>query len=208
MATEPRFVSKGDKITAAWANGVVGSIKQLNVINGVSRQRLQGRSGSSFICPFGEIISVPGVSPEEPPIKKIRGGVVIAGPKTFNVPDYDFGGVETDKDVVIFLNVNLTGNTDDDHQLFLPGIKDSTWTPIMEEALFSTGYPNGTFPVLPSGEGTLVVPLGHLTVLDGVATFIETGCGTITLDQCGSGFSEKFFRPTIPDDGQNNPPFP
>ena len=47
-----------------------------------------------------------------------------------------------------------------------------------------TNYDDNTEPDVSDGLGTIYVPLGKLTIDDGVASFSALTCGDITLTQC------------------------
>lgn len=177
MSSEPFNVTPGDRITAGWANSVVGSIKRRKFGSGRKLQFAGG--GSNDICPFGEIFTDTNVTPS---VQKIRGGVVFCGDKNFNMEGHPVNVANT-RTVFLYIELPVSVNKDDDNQLLLPGIKTSSGNPVFKEN--PTNYPNNTNPSLPSGDGTIIIPLGKLTVKDGSATFVQTGCGSIRADHCG-----------------------
>lgn len=124
-------------------------------------------------CPFGEIITVDGD-------KYIRGGVLYGGDDNWNVADYLIN-LAADSDNLIWLEVGITANTED--SVLMPNLESST-EPTWGSGAVAGGYPSNTAPNITTGVGTRIVPIGQLTVVDGVATFDPVGCGNITLGFC------------------------
>jgi hypothetical protein len=90
--------------------------------------------------------------------------------------------------------IQLTGvtpNTDDDDELMLPGVATATGTPTWQTLAYtgSENYPDTTNPATPAGTGTIIVPIGTLTVADGAASFAPVNCGNIAVGQCGGTLS-------------------
>jgi hypothetical protein len=48
-----------------------------------------------------------------------------------------------------------------------------------------TQYPANTRPLLTTGVGKIIIPIGKLTILDGAATLESVRCGNITINHCG-----------------------
>jgi hypothetical protein len=78
-------------------------------------------------------------------------------------------------------------NRDDDGELLLPGVKTGTkptgdWT----QTAWTTGtdYPDNTEPVASTGNGTVILPIGKLTIADGAAMLEAAGCGNFTITHC------------------------
>lgn len=176
MAGEPYNVSPGDRLTAGWMNAVVGSIKRRNNSNGRGVQWSGG--GPSVPCPLGELYTDTSV---QPAVRKLRGGVVIVGDKNFTVPGYNVN-IASARTVSLYLQIPLTVNTDDDGNILLPGVRTSSWIPAVLE--IAGAYPDNSNPSVPDGDGTIVIPLGELTVLNNNATFVATGCGGVVVDHC------------------------
>lgn len=187
MASDPPNVNPGDRLTATWMNAVVGAVKRRN---NVRPRGVQWAGGNVSDCPFGETILVENVI-------SIRGGLAYVGNKNFTVPPYDVN-ITSDRVVKIYLAITLTVNKDDDDQLLLPGVRTSTWTPIMLEIANTSPYPDSTSPTLPTGEGTMIVPLGVLTVLDESATFVPTDCCDIRVSHCAGTLSHSRTCPVTP----------
>lgn len=182
MSSEPFNVSSGDRLTAGWMNAVVGSIKRRN--NSTER-KLQFAGGKSPICPFGEIFTDTSVSPA---VQKIRGGLIVCGDKNFNVAGHPVN-VDSTRTVLVYIELPVSVNVDDDGQILLPGVKTSSGTPAYSETP-SDQYPNSTNPSIPAGNGVIVIPLGKLTVKDKAAEFIPTSCGFVRVEHCaGSLFA-------------------
>lgn len=143
------------------------------------------RPGAAGICRFGEVIDIPEDDPGY--TQAIRGGVFYCGDKNFNVPDKPIL-TSTPSDKLIYLKLlTVDPNTDDDDEIFLPGVKTTTATAPTWESLTFTGsehYPDTTNPASPTGTGTLIVPIGRLIVADGSATLDAVDCGNITATHC------------------------
>ena len=127
-------------------------------------------------CPFGEVIAYTVGSVSK---TGIRGGIAYVGDKNFIVPNYDVD-LTTPIDKVLWLSISLMINRDGDYVLILPGVLTGN----MPSYALGTSYPPNSLPVVATGVGTLIVPLGRLVVASGVATFTRTSCGNITAGQC------------------------
>ncbi len=184
----PKYVEKGESITAQWGNDVVSAIRR-------RRKRpkrnisVGGGGGTSAACPFGEIISL---DDETSFNYGIAGGVCLCESKNFNVP---YKGLNATSAVVL-VSLKLTGiqfNTDTDNQFIMPGLKGATGTPEFDYKPWSAGvnYPDNINPSTPTATGTIYVPLGLLTTFATVSgstptpTFEATGCGSIRVLHCG-----------------------
>lgn len=137
-------------------------------------------------CPFGEITTWQAGGTTK---TGIRGGVVYCGDKNLTFDPFEVS-LETDTALLIFLNIECTSNMDDDGELILPGIETTSDTPAADwdSSAWSTGtqYPDNNNPTVSSaGVGAIIIPLGKLTVKDGVATFDPVACGNVTVSQCG-----------------------
>lgn len=127
-------------------------------------------------CPFGEVITYTVGSVSK---TGIRGGVAYVGDQNFIVPNYDVDLI-TPIDKVLWLSISLIVNRDGNYVLILPGVITGN----MPSYGSGASYPSNTLPVVFTGVGTLIVPLGRLVVASGVATFTRTSCGNITAGQC------------------------
>jgi hypothetical protein len=136
-------------------------------------------------CPFGEIITVG----ED---KAIRGGTLQVGDKNFDVPAKVFS-TGSSGSWLVFLRVPVTANIDDAGEILLPGVETSTATDpagFWELDAWSAGppatqYEDNTRPVLSTGVGEIIIPIGKLTVAAGVGTLSAARCGNITVNHCG-----------------------
>jgi hypothetical protein len=128
----------------------------------------------------------------------IRGGIVYCGDKNFNVEPKGID-LETDGVWLVSLQLACESNRSDDNEIFLPGIATSSET---DPATFwdlkawsagppATQYDDNTNPEVIDGIGTVVIPLGKLTVADGAATFENTDCGHIRVGQCAGILSHE-----------------
>ena len=150
----------------------------------IKAPRQNGQSGVSgdSICNFGSIKT----NDADPPEKVIIGGLLVCGDKNFAVDDYV---IDTATDGEWLVQIKLSGITcasDDDNEIFLPGVTtssgDPTWDLKVKEE--GTDYDDNTNPTSPSGTGSIVVPLGILKITDEVPSLLNLGCGNITIGQC------------------------
>lgn len=143
-------------------------------------------SVSSGPCPFGELTAI---DDETSYTTGIKGGIVHCGDQNFNVEYYgvDTSTTTNSADLISIKLDNIAFSTDDDETYILPGVTTSTGTPSWEVTAWTTGtnYPDNINPATPTGTATIYVPLGKLTIADGVPTWEPTGCGNITINQCG-----------------------
>jgi hypothetical protein len=141
--------------------------------------RFFGGGADSDPCYFGEIITVPadGVIPAA---KAIRGGVIYGGGANKDVEHFTLD-LETDAEMLVWLEVGITANTEDG--VLMPHLEtcdDPTW----ETGTIAGGYPDNTTPDKVTGDGVRIVPIGKLIIKEGAAAFERTGCGHITLGFC------------------------
>jgi len=181
--TIPRF-PRGIGNFAKFAREVIQCLQQLRDRVVVTRGgRGVGGGSSSNGCPFGEIQT----NTEDPPVTSIRGGLMICGDQNFNVADQPLT-LGTPGEWLVEISMDgVTASTDDDDEIFLPGVTTATGTPAWNNIAFtgSENYTDTTNPSSPSSPtGTIIIGCGRLTIADGVASFVPTGCGTITVGQC------------------------
>lgn len=169
-----------------FANGVYRALDQIKGL--LYESRGGGRPSSSSVpCPFGELVPMTtgGFT------IGIKGGVVYAGDKNFNVPERGIN-LASSGAWLIYLEIDVEANRDDDGEIILPGIKTSAETDpssFWQHDAWSAGppptqYPDNTNPEVTDGLGTIIIPLGKLTVADGAATFERVDCGNVTIGQC------------------------
>ena len=143
-----------------------------------------GTAAASNSCPFGELET----NTEDPPVTSIRGGLLVCGDKNYNVPNQDLVLTTPGQWLVEISVAGVTAATDDDGEIFLPGVITATATDPAWANNAYTGtesYTDTTNPTSPSAPtGTIIIPIGLLTIADGAATLVPTGCGTIRVDQC------------------------
>ena len=175
-------------ITAEWANSVVEAIQRLANRKVVTNSNGGSGSGggSSSPCSFGSIISI---DDETAYTKGIRGGLIVCGDQNFNV---EYQGLDTDPSTngVWLVQITLSDiecAVDDDGEIFLPGVITSTGTPTWALVAWTdpTDYGSNTNPASPAAPtGSVVIPVGKLTITDGVPSLANVGCGTVTIGQC------------------------
>lgn len=197
-----REISRGSRmravLTAEWVNAVQNRIRALergeNLVleDGMSRawchrgvsigvRKTKSRVRRPGICPFGEIISW---MEGEVAITGIRGGVIYCGDKNFNVADWP---VNLGEDGSWLVEISLTGikcATDDDVELILPGVTTATGSPTWARKSGGGDYTDNTNPAAPGDSGTVIVPIGVLTVEGGNATLAPVSCGNVKVNQC------------------------
>jgi len=139
-------------------------------------------------CPFGELITW---TEEESIRTGIRGGIVYVGDKNFNI-DATALNLETDGTWLVYFEIECESNRDDDGEIILPGIKTTTAETLpLQHLVWETGtnYPDNTPPVADIGIGTVIVPLGKLSITDGTPSFEPVSCGNILIGQCAGVLS-------------------
>lgn len=143
----------------------------------------------SQTCPFGQIISW--VSGDPPVLTTgIRGGAIYCGDQNWSIVPYAID-LETDGAWLVSIAVACEVNRDDDGELLLPNVKTGTeptaWT--LTAWTEGTNYPENTQPTTADGLGTIVLPVGKLTVANGSATLEPTGCGGFAVGHCAGTLS-------------------
>jgi hypothetical protein len=140
-------------------------------------------SASASIRPFGEIITW-----QDGETKKtgIRGGTIICGDQNWNI---DPQSVNPEADGIWLVSIAVTAevNRDDDNEILLPGVKTGTkptgdWTKTTWNE--GTDYPENEAPQVSTGEGTIILPIGKLTIADGAVRLEPTGSGGFTINHC------------------------
>ena len=158
--------------------------------SGVTFATVRGPSGpasrQTLPLPFAEIITY--VESDEL-TRGIRGGLISAGDKNWHVPHQAIN-LAVDGEWYVSIPVAITANRDDDDEILLPSIDTSAQPPTAWTLTAATGagYPDHTSPSVPGGAGTIVCPVGILTVADGVASLEPTGVGGFYLDQIAGGY--------------------
>jgi hypothetical protein len=184
------YVKTGEPLRASWANDVVRDLRR-NKASIKKRTLIIGGGGGVSGCPFGKIVTYTEGEGEAAETKTgILGGTISAGDKNFNVANKELN-LESDSVTLIYLEISVTANRDDANEILLPGLETSTetdtssfWKSIAWNDPI-TQYPDNTRPVLTSGVGKIIVPIGKLTIDGGTASLKQAGCGNITLDHCG-----------------------
>jgi len=177
-----------------WAREVNRALQELRdrvfVATGGKRG---GGGGTTGECFFGEIVTtVDG----ETTTYAIKGGTIYCGDKNFNAADKVLT-IGADAVTLIYLEIDCEANRDDDGEIILPGILTSAETDpatFWQSTAYSAGppatqYPDNTNPDASDGLGTIIIPIGKLTVTSGVPTLAPVGCGNIRVDQCAGTLS-------------------
>lgn len=188
------YVKAGEPLRASWANDVVRDLRR-NKASIKKRTLIIGKNAVSG-CPFGKIVTyTEGEGAGAETKTGILGGTIAAGDKNFNVANKELN-LESDGVTLIYLEISVTANRDDDNEILLPGLETSTetdpssfWKSVSWTESPVTQYPNNTRPVVSSGVGKIIVPIGKLTIDGGTAKLDAVGCGAITLDHCGGTLS-------------------
>lgn len=141
------------------------------------RRSAAGGGVAGTPCPFGEIITF---KDGETNKTGIRGGVVYAGDKVWNVAHKALN-LEASGTFKVYLEVGVTANVEDG--VLLPGLKTST-APEWKQVGGDGNYPDQDIPEAPSGTGKAIIAAGLLTIEDETATFERAGCGAITITHC------------------------
>lgn len=191
-----------------WATEAWEAIRRQRVIAGPGIHLSESPSGTVIsakpaaspsvpreICPFGEIITVPAVG-ETPASKAIRGGLIQIGTENWNM-DAEPIDLTTAGVWLVSIPVDCIVIRDDDEEVLLPGIESATrpteaWT--LTAWAPGTDYPSSSPPSVPDGAGTVVLPIGKLTVTvpdgaaSGTASLEPTGCGGFHVSHCSGNF--------------------
>lgn len=148
-----------------------------------------GQQAASAPCYFGEIITyseTEGSGSAETQKTGIRGGYLEAGKKIWNVPNREIN-LEADGEFMIYIKVRVTANMDTAHSVTLSGL-DTSEEPTWEHVGGSDDYPDKTipkiFPTTEPGKGIAIIPIGKLTIANGAASLLPTGCGNLVVDHC------------------------
>ena len=150
-----------------------------------ARQAAASTGAALSDCPFGQIVTW---VEDETTKTGIRGGVVYAGDKVWNVPNKELN-LEATGTFLVWLEIGVTANVGDG--VLLPGLQTSTAPEWKQVGSDGGNYPGQTIPIAPAGTGKAVVAIGLLTIADGAATLSPAGCGTIHVTHCpGSLTSE------------------
>lgn len=143
-------------------------------------------------CPLGQIVSW-----VESGVTKtgIRGGFISCGDQNWNMDPHAVN-LSVSGTWLVYFEVSVTVNTDDDHELLLPGVKTGTKPTTWSTRSWTTGtdYPANTTPTPADGHGKVILPIGKLTVADGAATIDPAGCGSFFITHCAGTLS--FTRAT------------
>ena len=186
---DPRLLAAVARRTPNLASGSVTHVFGSTIL---IPKKQRGGAGAARTCPFGEIIDVDAGGFT----KAIRGGVAYVGDKNFSVPHRGIN-LASSGVWLIELRIGNESNRDDDGEIILPAILTSAETDpstFWEAVSWSAGppetqYSDNTNPTATDGLGEIVIPIGKLTVADGVASFEPVACGNITVDQCGGVLS-------------------
>lgn len=134
-------------------------------------------------CPFGEIITwTDGGTPKI----GIRGGIILCGDQNWNFDPQEINP-QANGIWLVSISFEVEVNRDDDGELLLPGVKTGTkptgnWTKTAWSE--GTDYPANTAPDAGTGKGTIVLPVGKLTVNNGSVRLEAVGCGNFTITHC------------------------
>jgi hypothetical protein len=189
----PNSPSRGDVITADHMRAISDAIRDLyaklsEVSNNRYRPILGAGGGGLSTCYFGEIITW---TVGETTKTGIRGGTIQAGIKNFNVPNKELNLASTGV-TLIYLEISVTANRDDANEILLPGLETSTettpsgfWKSVSWTAEPLTQYPANTRPLVTTGVGKIIIPIGKLTIAAGAASLEAVQCGNLTINHCG-----------------------
>lgn len=160
----------------------------INVPGGIIVARRKTKVKQSSTCAFGSISTWLSGSDT---VSGVVGGAVSCGASNFSVAGY-VANLSVNSDVLLEIQLSgITPQTDDDVVIFLPGIASVSGSPSWNAIAYtgSENYTNSTFPTTPGSSGTMVIPIGRLTISGGVARFYPEGCGAITISSCAGDLS-------------------
>lgn len=149
----------------------------------LARRAAGGSGGASSACPFGKIVTT---TEGETTTTAILGGIIHCGDQNWSMDNQELN-LAASGTWLVSISVSLEVNRDDDGEILLPGVKTGTkptgdWT----KTVWTTGadYPDNTAPSASTGNGTVVLPIGKLTIADGAAKLEPAGCGNFTITHC------------------------
>lgn len=136
----------------------------------------------AVVCAFGSIIKKDAKT-------YIKGGNIYCGDQNWLIEDKEIF-LTTPLVALIFFDVEIVANQDDDEEVLLPGIKTGT-KPDWDQVPYHDGedYPENESPTPGTGAGNIILPVGKLTIVDKKATLENTGCGGFSINQCAGSLS-------------------
>lgn len=161
--------------------------------------RLKKRFGDSVAaapCEFGQIAKWVNAGNKT----GIRGGTIIVGYDNYYMDNFEID-LTVAGDWLLSIEVDVVANRDDDDSLLLPGIESSSQPSLSWTKTAYTGtenYPSGTAVSLPTGAGSIVLPIGRVIVTipagaapgtEGEIQFYPTGCGAFIIDHCAGSLN-------------------
>lgn len=193
----PSYPLRGDDVQAKIVEIInfLRAVRITSVVGGMVRETANGTGlvfkpglgggggTTATTCPFGELET----STDDPPVTSIRGGLLVCGDRNFHVPNQDLVLTTPGEWLVEISLAGVTAATDDDGEIFLPGVLTATGDPEWANNAYtgSESYTDTTNPTGPSSPtGTVIIGIGLLKIADGAATFTPTGCGTIRIEHC------------------------
>ena len=97
----------------------------------------------------------------------VKGGLIQAGISNMLIPDYVLD-LDVDIDKLLWVNVEVIANMDDDNSLFLPGIKSATSPDGIQSG---AAFPLSTKCLIPYGTGSYVHKIGRIVISSKVPTY-------------------------------------
>lgn len=143
-------------------------------------------TAESTPCAFGKLVAIAGSNPMK---IGIIGGSIMCGENTFNIEPQEIS-LDVAGTWLYFIKVDVVVTQDDDHEILLPGVESGSLVSTGMDKVASSNYPDGTLPSVGTGSGTIVLPIGQLTVVkpvgatEGTPTFYPTGCGSFVVTHC------------------------
>ena len=150
------------------------------------RPTAAGESAPAPPCPFGRIVTwVEGEGESAVSKTGILGGLIHCGDQNWNIDNQELN-LGADGTWLVSIEVDCEVNRDDDGELLLPGVKTGTKPDEWTRTAWNEGddYPGNTAPEAETGTGTVVLPIGKLTIRNGSARLEATGCGNFTVTHC------------------------
>ena len=161
-----------------------------------SRETPAASTQKRYGHPFAEIINW---IKDDKTVTGIRGGVVQAGNKVWNVPHMEIN-LEIEGDFLVWLTVEVLAYSEDG--VVLPGLITSS----MPEVVYgdpASGYPQQVVPTIENPTGTAVVPIGELRIQKKSPSFTPAYYGSVQLSHCPGTIlqyrnGEDFVYPNFP----------
>jgi hypothetical protein len=153
----------------------------------ISAARTMQDAAKEELCAFGSIETWIDNNSGGTPKATITGGIIYCGQTNLTVEREEID-LSTDWSELYYLSVDCTSYTDDDGEILLPGIdscdSDAGSVFMSMEYVGGAQYPDNSNPTASNPSGTIIIPIGKVTVENGKAKIEDARCGDIRIQQC------------------------